>query len=151
MKRASTVLAFAFLVGCKQPLWLLEARLRKSGSTALRNHREQVIFDYYHALKERRYEDAYKLRVWDLRASPNTLEDFIESHAPEHEALATEISIGDEEKAGSSNHHCDYVYTVYASKPSATGLTSGLVALQPNLNDPETCLIDYNSAFEPVP
>ena len=96
MKKILFALVTFLLVSCQQSLEQLESRVNTSGSTVPRNHRESVIFDYFQALKDERYEDAYKLRAWESSIS---LDSFIEAHAPNHASLATKISIGGRKKS----------------------------------------------------
>ena len=149
MRTIILVLGLSLLMGCQQ---ILESRVRANGSTVPRNHREKVIFDYFHALKDERYADAYNLRAWDAAYSPISLEKFIEAHTQHHSSLPTEISIGEERKIDSSNDsQCGYHYTVYASKPGSSVLTSGEISMYSKPNDPTGCLVGYNSAFGSIP
>lgn len=47
------------------------------GSTVPRNAREKAIFDYFSALREQRYEDAYQLRTLNLSPSSPSPKDFL--------------------------------------------------------------------------
>ena len=144
-------LSLLFLASCG---FTTEDRVRRSGSIVPRNHREKVIFEYFNALKEQRYEDAYNLQSrYDEVSNVQQLERFIEIHEERHLSLATEISIGEEEKWGEDNHdeRCGYIYLVYATLPNNSGRVSGNVALVSHPQDPQQCLIYYNSAFGSAP
>ncbi|MGK7898148.1 MAG: hypothetical protein AB4372_32160 [Xenococcus sp. (in: cyanobacteria)] len=149
MRAILLILGLSLLIACQQ---VLESRVRYIGSTVPRNHREKVIFDYFHALKDKRYADAYNLRAWNATISPISLENFIEVHDQNHSSLATEISIGKERKLNSSNNsQCGYYYIVYASKPGSSVLTSGVISMDSKPNEPTICLVSYNSAFGSIP
>ncbi|QUY43452.1 hypothetical protein [Acaryochloris marina] len=123
--------------------------MRSSGSTVLRNPREKAIFDYFYALRERRYEDAYQLRALHLSSSLPSSQDFLyfkKTHQEKHESLATQITVGGEER-GYGDGPCECVYTVYAVEPGHTTLVSGMVSTHSKPGQPEVCLIGYNSAF----
>ena len=134
-------LLLVFIMSCQRSL---ESRVRDSDATIPHSHREKLIFDYYDALKAQKYADAYKLRAQDARGS---LENFITENTQHHSSLATTISIGEETKLSSHDDKCGYSYTVYSSHPSSQVLTSGSVTLQASTDNPEECLIYYNSAF----
>lgn len=149
IKIIGLIFGLSMLIGCQQ---ILESRVRSVGSTVPRNHREKVIFDYFHALKEKRYVDAYNLRAWNYVPSPISLEKFIEVHAQNHSSFPTGISIDEERKIDSSdNGQCGYHYTVYTSKPDSYVLTSGEISMYSKSGEPTAFLIGYNSAFGSIP
>jgi hypothetical protein len=53
-------LTLCLLASCQQ---VTELRVTQSGSTTPRNHREQTIFDYFHAFKQKRCVEALSLRA----------------------------------------------------------------------------------------
>lgn len=119
------------------------------GSTVPRNAREQAIFDYFYALREQRYEDAYQLRALHLNSSPPSPKDFLyfkKIHQENHASLATQIAVGEEER-WYGDGPCAYIYTVYAVEPGHTTLVNGMVSLHSKPDQSEACLIGYNSAF----
>ncbi|MEM9216533.1 MAG: hypothetical protein AAGD25_19570 [Cyanobacteria bacterium P01_F01_bin.150] len=137
------------MTGCRA---YVESRVRQSGVSVPRNSREAVIFDYYSALKEERYVDAYALLFWDNASSSipseQELKAFIELHRNDGHPLPTEISIGEETQAKKHRGEpCHYSYVVYAAYPDSLVLRSGQVYLIPSPSDPESCIIAYNSAF----
>ena len=149
MPKLLLVLLF-LLTGCQAHM---ESRVRQYGSSIPRNPREAVIFDYYEALREERYAEAYSLRFWqeDKPSSPpseQALEDFIQFHKDYGHPLPTTISIGQEtQNEKHKGEPCHYHYTVYASYPGSSVLRSGEVYLVSNPHDPVSCVIAYNSAF----
>lgn len=138
MKKILIVCLF-LLAGCRPSV-------ESSGSTVPRNPREKVIFDYFYALREWRYKDAYQLRALHLSSSPKGFLNFKKTHQENHESLATQIAVGEEER-GYGEGPCAYVYTVYAVEPGHTTLVSGMVSMHSKPDQPEVCLIGYNSAF----
>ena len=144
----STLLLSLFFVGCQQNA---ELKVKNSGSTIPRNHREKLIFDYFNALKEQRYSDAYKMRLSETSEySPNGFESFKKRHEEHHNDLQTIISIGKEKRmSGTPSNKIpnDYIYTVYSSSPNHTTLMSGNVAIHCKSDFPEECFMGYNSAF----
>ena len=134
------------LSGCRPSV---EERMRSRGSTVPRNAREKVIFDYFYALREQRYEDAYQLRALDLSSTPPSPKDFLyfkKTHQERYESLATQIAVGEEER-WYGDGPCSYIYTVYAVEPDHNTLVSGMVSLHSKSDQPEVCLMGYNSAF----
>lgn len=136
------------LTSCQQ---ILESRVKNNGSPVPRNFREKIIFDYYSALRNKRYKKAYQLRAWHLSPITVTFEYFVKIHNENHQSLPTIISIGEERKNRSNNEACGYNYTVYAAYPEDSVLVSGEVTMHSKLDAPGTCLIGYNSAFGSVP
>jgi hypothetical protein len=123
-----------------------ELRVLISGVSQPRNYREKAIFDYFHALREKRCEDAYTLRVIDVSVS-ETYESFISSCRKNIlESMPSRISIGDERKVPSRGAACGYSYTVYVTT-SEGQLQSGEVSLHENPKKAGSCQVGYNSAF----
>ena len=141
------IVTLALLAGCQQAV---ELRFNLRGSKVPRNPREKVIFDYFQALREERYEDAYRLRVGSDVSSSEAVARFAERHIADRSSLATKISTGQERKIESSDE-CEYIYTVYAFSPDDTILISGTVATASEPENPGVCLVGYNSAFGSVP
>ncbi|KAI9133653.1 hypothetical protein ON05_010330 [Acaryochloris sp. CCMEE 5410] len=115
------IVCLVVLVGCRPSV---EERMKARGSTVPRNAREKVIFDYFYALREQRYEDAYQLRALDLSLTPPSPKDFLKYkkiHQENHVSLATHIAVGDEER-GLEDDPCEYRYTVYAVQSGHTTL-----------------------------
>ncbi|MEN8446456.1 MAG: hypothetical protein ABG776_15750 [Cyanobacteria bacterium J06555_13] len=141
------IIGLTLLTGCQSAteLWF-----SLSSSDVPRNAREEVIFNYFHALREKRYEDAYKLRYGSDLSSAESVSRFAERHIAGHSLLATEIAVGQERKPEDSSDGCDYTYTVYA-KHDGVIVTSGLVAIESAIDSPDVCVISYNSAFGSVP
>ncbi|NET10015.1 MAG: hypothetical protein F6K16_36020 [Symploca sp. SIO2B6] len=137
------------LISCQNTL---ELRVRTAGSSTPQNDREQVIFDYYKALQDKRYEDAYQLRAWHLVPVPITLQYFKQIHSENHHSLPTTISIGEgRESRLSDTARCGYNYTVYTAYPGSLVLRSGEITMHSKPGEPEICLIGYNSAFGSIP
>jgi hypothetical protein len=140
----SIMIGTSFLVlvsGCQQ---VIEWRVTRDGVSVPRNHREKVIFDYFYALKQKRYRDAYSLRVPEARG---TYETFVKKNAEYHNQLPVIISIANETKIDETDSSCGYVYTVNIAQPGSSHLMSGQVSLEPNPKEPGTCQVGYNSAF----
>jgi hypothetical protein len=127
--------------GCQQ---VNELRVLMSGSSIPSNHREKVIFDYFHALQQMRYQDAYRLRDPEARG---TYESFLKDNSENHNRLPVRISIGGERKIDGTDANCGYHYTVYVADPESSRLVSGEVYLIPNREEPGSCQVSYNSAF----
>lgn len=143
-------MVFLFLaVGCQS----LEVRLKNSGSTVPRNANEKIIKDYFYALREQRYAEAYQLLSWHAASiphSPPRFSDFKNKHQRDHKSLATQIAIGEKNKLRNDDP-CGYIYTVYAIQPNHSVLFSGDVSLHSRPNQLGVCLIGYNSAFGSSP
>ena len=136
------LMCLVVLAGCRPSV-------EDRGSTVPRNAREQVIFDYFHALREQRYEDAYQLRALHLSSPPPSPKDFLyfkKTHQERYESLATQIAVGEEER-WYGDGPCSYIYTVYAVEPDHNTLVSGMVSLHSKSDQPEVCLMGYYSAF----
>jgi hypothetical protein len=121
-----------------------ELRVLMAGASQPRNHREKTIFDYFHALREGRCDDAYAL--WAVTAS-GTYKFFISSCRDRiMGSMPARISIGEERKVARRGELCGYRYTVYVSD-SAGRLQSGEVSLHENPKQAGSCQVGYNSAF----
>ena len=142
------ILLISCLTSCQQ---VSRLRFKFSGSQVPRNPREEVIFDYFLALSEKRYEDAYRMRAGSDLSSVESAASFTERHLKDHASLATSISIGSEDKSEGEADECIATYTVYAFSSSSTSLTSGLVSTVSKADHPGVCRIAYNSAFGSVP
>uniref|UniRef100_B8HPR7 Uncharacterized protein n=1 Tax=Cyanothece sp. (strain PCC 7425 / ATCC 29141) TaxID=395961 RepID=B8HPR7_CYAP4 len=138
-----SILGLGLLTSCQQ---ITELRVIMSGSPIPRNYREQTIFDYFHALRDKRCQDAY-----ELRAYPQTSEyyDYATKScmSSKVESLPVVISIGEERKLSYSRESCGYHYIVYVAYPDSTQLTSGEVTLVNHPRKPGQCQVGYNSAF----
>ena len=151
IRKVAVVLSLCLLTGCQQMIeQTIALEFKFSGSKVPRNPQEEVIFDYLQALKEEKYDEAYRLRMGSGTDSSVTIELFRERHIANRSSLATEISIGKKRK-GNPEDECAYVFTVYAFSPGATVRTSGMVATGSEPDNPGVCLITYNSAFGSVP
>ena len=124
-----------------------EANVERAGSTVPRNSREKIIFDYFYALRNQQYSEAYKYLALD-EVGNISLEAFVEEQERKHSELATKISIGEEinhAKPGQGKP-CDRTYEVFEAHPTH-GFTSGYVWLSPSPDNPEVCLIAYKAVF----
>lgn len=115
-----------------------------SGASQPRNHREKTIFDYFHALREKRCKDAYELRANHLARS-GTYKSSI-SACLALNSMPSRISIGEERKVAERGEACGYSYTVYVVGREGQ-LQSGQVSLAENPKRPGSCQVGYNSAF----
>ena len=124
-----------------------EQQVERSGSVIPRNNREKIIFDYFSALKNKRYSEAYKyLNLAGDVFGGLSLADFIEEKEQKHPNLATKISIGEETDRSSEGDSCNYVYEVYEAQPDGA-FTSGYVWLSSSPDEPGTCVISYKAVF----
>jgi hypothetical protein len=137
---AAHTLSLCLLASCQQ---ITELRVTQSGSPIPRNHREQTIFDYFHALQQKRCMDAYWLRAYSPYSSyQSAISSCMQASI---ESIPTKISIGQETKKGGGN--CGYSYRVYAAYQNTLQLQSGEVSLVDNSKKPGSCQVAYNSAF----
>jgi hypothetical protein len=134
---------FALISGCQEAIKLED--FMNGSSSVPRNYREKLIFDYFYALKQKRYEDAYNLRVPYARG---TYAEFVKTSAENHNELPLRISIQEERAIYvDMDSTCGYVYTVNIVDPKATVSMSGEVSLELNREVNGSCQIAYNSAF----
>lgn len=137
----SSLLAFVLI--WKSP----EANVDRAGSIVPRDSREKVIFDYFYALKNKQYSEAYKHLALD-EVGNISLEAFVEEREQKHSELATKISIGEETNHAEPGQDqlCDHTYEVFEAHPTR-GFTSGYAWLSPSPDNPEVCLIAYKAVF----
>jgi hypothetical protein len=137
-----STLTLCLLASCQQ---VTELRLTQKGSQTPRNHREQTIFDYFHALQQKRCVDAFWLRADSPYSSYQT--EISSCMQASVESIPTKISIGQETTISKGGENCGYNYTVYAAYPNTLQLRSGSVSLVDNPKKPGSCQVAYNSAF----
>jgi hypothetical protein len=138
-------LSLSLLTGCQQ---VTELRVLMIGASSPRNDREQLIFDYYHALRDRRCEAAYEM--WAGSASkPDSRDQFIRDCMGTI-SLPIRISIGQETKKTNTDERCGYGYRIYVADPGSGRLTMGELGLVKNPQKPGSCQVAYNSAFGPM-
>jgi hypothetical protein len=139
---AAYTLSLCLLASCQQ---LTELRVTQSGSPIPRNHREQTIFDYFHALQQKRCKEAYGLRAYSPYSSyQSAISSCMKASVA---SMPTKISIGRESKISKGGEICAYKYVVYAAYQNTLQLQSGEVSLVENPKKPGSCQVAYNSAF----
>jgi hypothetical protein len=139
---AAHTLSLCLLASCQQ---ITELRVTQSGSPIPRNHREQTIFDYFHALQHKRCMDAYGLRAYSPYSSyQSAISSCMQASV---KLLPSKISIGQETKISKGGGNCGYSYIVYAAYRNTLQLHSGEVSLVDNSKKPGSCQVAYNSAF----
>ncbi|XHX80598.1 MAG: hypothetical protein RBJ76_11910 [Stenomitos frigidus ULC029] len=124
--------------------YLAELRVLLSGTSTPRNYREQVIFDYFHAMREKRCQNAYELRAYHLTTMSH---DAAIQNCMETKFLPVRISIGKEDKRSLGSERCGYGYVIYVAEPGEWMMKSGQIGLVDNPNKPGSCQVSYNSAF----
>ena len=133
--------------GCQQ---ITQLKFHVSGSSVPRNPQEEVIFNYFQALKEERYEDAYQLRA-NREMSSEAVSSFREKQIAARLSLPDKIAISDIASMPTNDDDCGYIYTIYTLKKGQSLLHSGNIVTESDPNRPGECLIGYSSAFGGVP
>jgi hypothetical protein len=133
----------SLLISCQNQTG--EERFLRSGALQPRNHRKKVIFDYFQALKEQRYQDAYELRT-DFPLKSKSYQIFMEDCRGNSDEMPSSISIGREKKQTDSGEACGYHYIVYILTQNGQ-FQGGEVSLHENPKQPGSCQVGYNSAF----
>ncbi len=122
------------LTACRSP----EEKIQSyGGSLVPGNPREQMIFDYYKALKEKRFKDAYQFVSGSEYFS--SLDKFISDREANYSALPILIGIGEEHKTPSEDV-CFYVYEVFEVDTDAKG-GSGYFIFHSDPEKPGKCKI----------
>jgi hypothetical protein len=133
------------LTGCQQ---ITELRVMMSGTSSPRNDRERLIFDYYHALRDRCCEAAYGM--WAGSSSKSDSHDYFIRECMSAMSLPVRIAIGQARQTAIADERCGYSYTIYVADPGSGRLTMGELGLVENPQNPGSCQVAYNSAFGPM-
>lgn len=140
-----SVVTVLMTISCCSCSAIAEYRVELSGSTQPRNKREKIIFDYFNALRIENYREAYQFLYPSKGRDFHVFSSYM---AERRKYLPRKISIGKEKKIKIENSSiCDYSYDVYTVDPGSYQLIKGELSLAKHPNQPNFCVIRYNSAF----
>lgn len=141
--KAMTVVLSLLLVtldSCQSRPPDLLPQLQAKGRIKPQNWREKVIFDYFQAIQEERYEYAYSLLSPKVRGH---YVDFVEDLKGNRQFLPTAIAIGEEYAAADGT----YGYVIYRTMINRADISHGRILLAPSVHNPGNWYIAYSSAI----